>query len=144
MIGIILTGHNHFASGVGSSIEMVGGHQDYFEKVDFPDGYSEEQLIEELQKAIDRLAECQQIVIFCDLMGGSPFRQSATLSVANPRLRVVYGVNLGMMLEFVLSRQFVEDLDETLDTLVERGREAIGRFAYQEYEADEPEDGEGI
>ena len=144
MIGIILTGHNHFADGLFSSVEMVGGHQEHFEKVNFPDGNTEEQLIEDLQQAIEKLADCEKIVVCCDLMGGSPFKQAATLSVADPRLRVVYGVNLGMMLEFVLSREFIDDVDEFLDTLVERGRQAIGRFVYQEYEEEQPDDFEGI
>lgn len=138
MIGIILTGHNHFADGLLSSIEMVGGHQDNLIPVNFPDGTNEEDLLQSLSSAIDELAECDHIVCCCDLMGGSPFKQSATLAVANPKVKVIYGVNLGMMLEFVLSRPFIDDFDEYLPSLVEKGQQAIGLFEYEEYS--EPED----
>ena len=38
LIGIIVTGHGNFASGLASSIEVIAGKQDKFEAIDFPIG----------------------------------------------------------------------------------------------------------
>ena len=35
LIGIIVTGHGNFASGLASSIEVIAGKQDKFEAIDF-------------------------------------------------------------------------------------------------------------
>lgn len=141
MIGVIITGHNMFSSGLRSSLEMVGGHQENLINVDFPDGQTEEDVLNNLQNAINELDSCESIVIFCDLMGGTPFKMSAMLAVANPKLNVVYGSNLGMLLEFVLQREFIEeDISTYLDGLVERGRTAIGKFEYVEIEETEEDD----
>ena len=38
MIGILVTGHGRFATGITSALELVLGKQEWFEAVDFPDG----------------------------------------------------------------------------------------------------------
>lgn len=141
MIGIIITGHNHFATGIFSSITMVGGEQKNVIPVDFEDGKSDKDLLLSLNKAVDSLSECDSIVCCCDLMGGSPFKESSIISMSNPKVKVIYGVNLGMMLEFVLQKEFIEDLDQFLDQLIETGKSAIGKYEYVEYVQDEPTDG---
>lgn len=141
MVGVIITGHNLFSSGLRSSLEMVGGKQDNLINVDFPDGQGETEIMENLQKAVADLDSCDYIVICCDLMGGTPFKMSATLAVSNPKVKVLFGVNLGMMLEFVLQRDFIdEDMDTYLNGLVERGKSAVGKFEYVEYEEEDDDD----
>ena len=141
MIGIIITGHNHFASGIYSSITMVGGEQQNVVVVDFEDGKSDEQLLEDIEAAITSLNNCDQIVCCCDLMGGSPFKESCIAASSRDNVKVIYGINLGMMLEFVLSKEFVEDLDPYLDGLVETGKSVIGKYVYEEYTQAEVTDG---
>ncbi|MDO4941017.1 MAG: PTS galactosamine/N-acetylgalactosamine transporter subunit IIA [Erysipelotrichaceae bacterium] len=141
MIGIIITGHNHFATGVYSSITMVGGQQTNVIPVDFEDGKSDEDLLNDLNKTVDSLKDCDTIVCCCDLMGGSPFKESSLISMQNPKVKVIYGVNLGMLLEFVLQKDFIEDIDQFLDQLVETGKTAIGKYQFEEYVQTESEDG---
>lgn len=35
MIGIVVTGHGHFASGLTSSVELIGGKPEHYHAVDF-------------------------------------------------------------------------------------------------------------
>ena len=53
LIGIIVTGHGNFASGLASSIEVIAGKQDKFEAIDFPIGSTNTELAKQLQEAVD-------------------------------------------------------------------------------------------
>ena len=48
MIGLIVTGHGHFATGLTSSIDLIAGPQDNYVAVDF-DGEGTEKLENDLK-----------------------------------------------------------------------------------------------
>ena len=73
MIGLIVTGHANFGSGMTSSVNLIAGEQEAYRYVDFLPTYGTEELTEEIAKAMDELKDCEGIIIFTDLMGGSPF-----------------------------------------------------------------------
>ena len=79
MIGLIVTGHGHFASGMTSSINLIAGAQENYIAVDF-DGEGTEKLENDLKEAIDKLSNCEGIIIFSDLAGGSPFKTAVLLT----------------------------------------------------------------
>ena len=47
------------------------------------------------------------VLILVDLLGASPFNVSAALMENNPRVQVVTGVNLPMLLETVTQREYL-------------------------------------
>ena len=141
MIGIIITGHGQFANGIYSSLTMIAGHQDDVEVVTFNDLATEEDLKSDLILAIDKLAHCEAIVIMCDLLGGSPFKIAALLSMTNPKLHIMYGVNLGMLLEFSLTKANVDDIEKALDMLSETGKKNIGKYVFKPIEEENIEEG---
>lgn len=55
MVGIIITGHSNFATGIASAVKLVAGQQKNLEAVDFPDTYSTEELKTKLTEALDKL-----------------------------------------------------------------------------------------
>ena len=73
MIGLIVTGHANFGTGITSSVNLIAGEQEAYRAVDFLPTYSTEDLTQEISKAIDDLKDCEGIIIFTDLMGGTPF-----------------------------------------------------------------------
>ena len=79
MIGLIVTGHANFGSGMTSSVNLIAGEQEAYRYVDFLPTYGTEELTEEIAKAMDELKDCEGIIIFTDLMGGSPFNVAASL-----------------------------------------------------------------
>ena len=54
MVGIIITGHSNFATGIASAVKLVAGQQKNLETVDFPDTYSTEELKIKLTEALDK------------------------------------------------------------------------------------------
>lgn len=103
MIGIILTGHGHFASGLLSSIEVIAGKQDCIEAIDFHANSSNTELASELEAAIARL-NCSDILFCTDIAGGTPFNQSVILSTRMPNSKVISGTNVPVLLEALFSR----------------------------------------
>ena len=144
MVGCILTGHGTFADGVGGALEMVGGPQSNFQKVTF----LEEEAAEfpaKLAGAIQEMAEkCGEVVVFCDLMGGTPFNQAMMAGASIPGVRVVTGVNLPMLLECMSLRTDSTTAEEICQTAVEIGRMGIDAPVLDMGSSDEPEDGDGI
>ena len=55
MIGLVVTGHANFGSGMTSSVNLIAGEQEAYQYVDFLPTYSTEDLAAELNKALDAL-----------------------------------------------------------------------------------------
>ena len=58
MIGLIVTGHANFGSGITSSVNLIAGEQEAYRSVDFLPSYSTEDLAREMTKALDELKDC--------------------------------------------------------------------------------------
>ena len=63
MVGIIITGHSNFATGIASAVKLVAGQQKNLEAVDFPDTYSTEELKTKLTEALDNFDELVETAI---------------------------------------------------------------------------------
>ena len=105
MVGIIVTGHGHFPSGLLSAVKLVAGKPEGVIGVDFEDGQSSEDLQRALEAAVGGL-EGDEILILADLVGGSPFNTACMLGEQFPgkKIRVLAGVNMAGMVEAVFSR----------------------------------------
>ena len=143
MIGLIVTGHGHFATGLTSSIDLIAGPQDNYVAVDF-DGEGTEKLENDLKAAIEKLSSCEGIIVFSDLAGGSPFKTAAIVTAGNPNVKVIAGTNLPMLCEIAMARTMIEDLDMLVSSALNVGKDGVQLFEMPEVTDEEPEDGDGI
>ena len=141
MIGLIVTGHANFGSGMTSSVNLIAGEQEAYRYVDFLPTYGTEELTEEIAKAMDELKDCEGIIIFTDLMGGSPFNVAASLGHGKGNVRIVAGTNLPMLVEIVMSRKFMDDLDGLVESVLETGKEQVTKYEFKQVVQEESEDG---
>ena len=125
MIGIIITGHGNFATGITTSVNLIAGKQSNYETVDFLMHYSIDDLENELTKAMDNLKDCDGIIVMSDLGGGSPFKSSATIGRNYKQVRVIGGANLPMVLETLLARSLENDIDELAEIAVKAGKAQV-------------------
>jgi N-acetylgalactosamine PTS system EIIA component len=128
MIGFILTGHGHFAEGLSSAMEVVLGKQEWFINVNFPKEDTSFQLEEKMSEAINKLKGCENIIVFADLLSGSPFNAAIMKAIVNDRIKVIYGVNFGMLIEAVINRDAGMELDEMIKNAIDTGKNQIGVF----------------
>jgi len=146
MIGVILTGHGGFASGMQANVKMLAGNDAEVTAIDFTEGLSPEELEAKLAEAMDACAACDFTVVLADIAGGTPYNRAATLSVGRPKVRVLSGTNSSMLMELVMhnvTEDEIDDVDALCAELMETGRDNIGKFTLEitEEEPDTDEDG---
>ena len=95
---IIITGHNHFASGILSSLTMIAGTKDNVYAVDFLSDDNDLSLEGKFNKIISENKD-SEILFVCDLMGGTPFKVASKLAFTNDNYEVVTGINLGGLID---------------------------------------------
>lgn len=140
MIGIIVTGHGHFATGLTSAVTLVTGIQDGIIACDFDDATAFNSIRVKLERAVEELKECEAIVIFCDLFSGTPFNQALDMKVStgNEKINIVYGVNLPLMIEAALSASNGGSLENILGIVETAKQYSMG--IVENKAADEDED----
>lgn len=145
MVGILVTGHGHFATGLGSSMKLIAGENEHVRLVDFEADHSTETLTENLEKALDELKELDGVLILSDLAGGSPFKAAAELKYARPQqpIEVIAGSNLPMLIEGAMMIPIYDNPLEMAEALIPTGKDYIVRFELAERE-EEAEDEDGI
>lgn len=135
MVGCIITGHGTFAEGMLGAFEMIAGQQDALVAVPFHEDEAGE-FPDKLAAAIDGLLAKGEVVVFTDLMGGTPFNQSMMQAAQKDGIQVVSGTNLPMLLEAVMSREESTTAQDLCKVAVEAGQTGV---AHAELPSDEPD-----
>ena len=143
MIGLIVTGHGNFASGLTSSLKLIAGEPKNYVAVDFLESYSVDDLERELTKALDELKDCEGVLVLSDLGGGSPFKTAVMVGLVTPRgnVEVVAGTTLPMLIEVNMGRQFVEELGMLTEMAMNTGKDQVVRYEFKPVQQEEPTDG---
>ncbi len=128
MIGLIVTGHGHFASGLTTSLNLIAGEPKNYAAVDFEATDSTDDLAKKLTSAMDSLSDCDSILVLSDLAGGSPFKTAVEIGFPKGNVEVVAGTNLGMLVEINLTRTFSEDVKALAESAVNVGKDQVVRF----------------
>jgi len=101
---IIITGHGKYATGLKNAIELITGITDGIYSVDFEENDSDTILKNKIEKIIEENKN-RDLLIICDIVGGTPFKISAEFSMGSNRIiEVVAGCNLSGILEVVLQK----------------------------------------
>lgn len=145
MVGLLITGHGHFATGVGSAMQLIAGTSDNIAFVDFEADHSTDTLTDNLNKAFDKLKGCDGVLVMSDLAGGSPFKCAVECKFARPdqNIEVVAGTNLSMLVEGFMMAETADSPLTLAEDLMATGKEYIVRFELEEHE-DNNEEEDGI
>ncbi len=133
MLGIILTGHGKFATGLQSSVELIAGKQEKFAAVDFEKGESSNLLTNKLKTTISNMIDDEGIIIFTDIPGGTPFTQSVLLSQEDQRIKVITGVNLPAIMDGIFNRTL--DTDAFIEKVLQSGKNNLMLYLEKEKES---------
>ncbi|MDD6466553.1 MAG: PTS galactosamine/N-acetylgalactosamine transporter subunit IIA [Erysipelotrichaceae bacterium] len=144
MIGLIVTGHGNFATGITSSLKLIGGEPTDYRAVDFTIEMSTDDLEAKLLTAMDELSHCSAVLVLSDLIGGSPFKTAAIISASRENVQVIGGTNLGMLLETSMSRFAIEDLDQLANIALEAGKTSVAKFSLAPVEEPSSDEEDGI
>ena len=116
MIGLVVTGHGHFASGIKSSVEILMGPNP---RITVFDAYIDQDSVQEhLDRFYESVGEEDKVILLSDLYGGS-VNQVMYTYLEKPNTRLVAGVNLALVLELAVKEEIS---DEELSQLIEQSR----------------------
>lgn len=131
MIGIVVTTHGPLAEGLVESLRFFSGDMGYIASVVLNDEDNPESFQKRLEEAVQSVNQNLGIVILADILGGTPFNQSMMLALTRSDVKVITGVNLMMLIEAVLSRDIVSNLDEFASRIILTGKESIADMTDQ-------------
>lgn len=118
MLGIIVCTHSNFAAGLRDAVTMIAGEQENFDVVGFQEGEDMLALGGRVKALADKYASAGDRYVVCvDLLGATPFNASAA-ALAEFDTSIVTGVNLPMLLQLAMERDFYEDYDEFLENVL--------------------------
>lgn len=136
MINIILASHGSLAEGMVDSVSMLYGKPECFHSVCL----RAEDVAEAFGERIESLLDLNvDNIILTDILGGTPFNQGMLLSERYSNVRVVAGMNLGMILELLMQRE-VLSLSDCVDYIVNVGKDFVIAPSLDESEEDDMDD----
>ncbi|MFV0577924.1 MAG: PTS mannose transporter subunit IIAB [Fusobacterium ulcerans] len=138
MKGIIVTGHGNFASGIESTMKLIMGEQEKTVFIDFKEGMTNIELSENIEKIVKKIGE-KGVLIFTDILGGTPFNEAAMISTKYENIHVFAGLNMAMLFEAIDCRE--EEIDT--DRILEESKNGMGIFKIVE-EISGESDSDGI
>jgi len=142
MVGIILASHGDFAKGILQSGEMIFGTQPNVKAVTLQPSEGPDDIRAKMEEAITTFENPEQVLFMVDLWGGTPFNQtSGLINGHEDTWAVVTGLNLPMLIEVNMGRQFVEELGMLTEMAMNTGKYQVVRYEFKPVQQEEPTDG---
>ncbi|OZS42545.1 PTS galactosamine/N-acetylgalactosamine transporter subunit IIA [Photobacterium sanguinicancri] len=120
MIGIVVSGHINFASGMQSAVKAIAGEQEQMAFIDFVESMSTEQLEADLRQAAQDVDSGEGVLFLTDIPGGSPCNRALAILMDQPNVELIGGANLPMIANAAFEREDVT-LRVLVDLLLEIG-----------------------
>lgn len=121
MIGIILTSHGELAKGLLETTKLfLGEDLEQIEAVCLQPQDNPDEFVNVLAEAVKRVDSGDGVLVFCDLLFGSPCNCMARILGDN--VEVITGMNLPMVLEVMTSRTFSKP---DVTALIETGKSGV-------------------
>ncbi len=136
---VVLISHGDFAPGLESAVKMMVGQREDLVSASLKDGKSVDDFLAELEKALAPITQEDEILMFCDILGGSPLTSSLELLHNRgllPKTKVLTGMNMPMVITAMTMKDNV-DLPTLVDMVLMEGKEGISEFELDTEEADE-------
>ena len=102
-------------------MELLSGTPEYCKAIDFLSGMTQEDL-EEQVLALVHAEGWTKTVLLTDIVGGTPFKAAVKLSLEDPEIRVIAGINLPVLLQLAVDADQAVDIDGCIEQAVEEGR----------------------
>ena len=125
MQGIVLTSHGKMAEGLQQTTTLFFGEQPQLTHRCLMPSDNPDDFVEVLKEAIKEVDTGDGVIVFCDMLFGSPCNCMARIvggDLEDDKLQVVCGMNLAMVLQMLATR---EAQHVTPEELLEAGNQGI-------------------
>jgi PTS system mannose-specific IIA component len=124
MFGLVVASHGHLAAELVATAEQIVGTLPHTATCSVEPGASPEDIRRSIGDAVKQVDDGGGVIVFADLIGGSPCTQSLSLC-REAHIEVLTGVNLPMLLKANSLRSLAHSLTELAHTLAEYGKRNI-------------------
>ena len=130
---VFLVSHGEFAPGLHKAIEMLAGSErEDLISTSLKNGMGADEFADNVREILKRVSEDDEIILFADIVGGSPLTTAANVIAEAGLLKktvMVGGMSLPLVLSTILSKDFAEDLgDHIRNAMIPEARELIQEF----------------
>lgn len=125
MKGIVLTSHGPMAQGILETSKLFFGDQPQMTARCLNADDNPDEFMEVLKEAINEVDTGDGVIVFCDMLFGSPCNCMARIiaeDMESDKVQVITGVNLAMILQILAVR---EANDVNVEELLKSGNEGI-------------------
>jgi mannose/fructose/sorbose-specific phosphotransferase system IIA component len=126
LIPVLIISHDGLAGALLSSAEMICGQQEAVATLGLEEGDGLTNFMEKVQAKIAGLKSEAGLLVLVDMQGGTPW--NATLGACQPGVHILTGVNLGMLIEVLMTRDQAQDVESLAKTGLEAGQISIVHF----------------
>ncbi|MCQ2491526.1 MAG: PTS sugar transporter subunit IIB [Lachnospiraceae bacterium] len=126
MVGIILASHGGFAPGILQSVSMVFGEQENMKAVALMPEDGPDDIRKRMEEAAASFPDPDNVVVFVDLWGGTPFNQANKLIAGKEdKWAIVAGMNLPMLISAVANCMSSDSAQEVAAAVLQDGKDGI-------------------
>ena len=111
LVGIVLVSHGLLAAGLKDAVEMIAGPQTHFQTISMQPDTSTTSLRTMIEQAVDDVVSDGGVLVLVDILGGNP--ADASVHLARRGIQVLCGVNLPMLLELLIQREYLSQRELT-------------------------------
>lgn len=122
LINILIVTHGDFGKELLKSAEMIIGKVENAESISFSAEDSFDTLYEKVEKAVKRLSK-QELIVFTDMYGGSPFNAVTRLMKDNNFYHIT-GVNFPLFVDIAVNRNSY-NMEELAEKIIKNGKKSI-------------------
>ncbi|WP_105301898.1 PTS sugar transporter subunit IIA [Anaerococcus marasmi] len=125
MIGLIVTGHGQYASGLKSGLNLVVGDLANVRAIDFEGDRVEAYKVKLKEIISEMLEKYDSLAIATDIAGGTPYNTAVTLTNEDQRVMVFSGLNFQLAYEL---SNLESDVKSYADEAIKVAKDGISYF----------------
>lgn len=137
---ILLVSHGMMAPGLHNALGMLAGEgREDILSTSLKNGMGADEFAENVRKCVSVVKEDDELLVFADLIGGSPLTTTADVLAAEgllDRTTMVGGMNLPLVLSAAVTKDNMETR-EMIDMLIDESRDMLQEFTVEVSETDD-------
>ncbi len=124
LIGVLVVAHGDLGSTLLESIGIIAGKVENAHSVGLHHGDSPEIFRNTIKEAVEQLDMGSGVIVLVDFFGGTPGNE-VLKCLPRENMKVLSGVNMAMLLEVVVNREFITDLESLSQLALDSGKSSI-------------------
>lgn len=132
-IGILITSHGKMCQEMLMSAYMIVGKQEDIYTICLTDEGIQAYKMQFTKLMDDMCVKYDEIIILADIKNATPYNTGLMYLADHPmnKITLISGVNLAIVIEIIMSRQYSENLSEIISETIRLGKESIDAIDYK-------------